>query len=135
MDLLVYTVVGLGCTWLAYMAYMYVATRASEGKSSAFLHQRFPQLEELRGRALIYCFTPMCGPCRSMSKEVQTLIGEGKPMFKLDVTKHPDLSRELGIRAVPTLAIIENGTVQRMLLGVQTADKMRELLQTGNPAA
>ncbi|MCP5430530.1 MAG: thioredoxin family protein [Chromatiaceae bacterium] len=82
----------------------------------------------MQGRALVYCFSPRCGPCRPMSRDVDTLAASGAPVFKLDVTEHPEVSRELGIRATPTLIVIESGTVARMVLGVKTASYMRQLM-------
>lgn len=128
MDLLIYTIVGLSSTWLLYIGYMYIATRSSEGKPVDCLYPLFPQLRDIQGRALLYCYSPHCGPCRPMSKEIDQLIEQGVPVFKLDIAEHPALSRELGIRATPTLVVIEDGTVQRMLLGVRTADHMLGLI-------
>lgn len=128
MNLLIYTVIGLAVTWLLYMVYMYVATRAAEGRSARPLYEKFPALATTRGKALVYCFSPQCGPCRPMSKEVDNLATTGAPVFKLDITEHPELSRELGIRATPTLIVIQDGAVARMLLGVKTASFMSELI-------
>lgn len=130
MDLLIYTVVGLAVTWGLYSAYMHVATRASEGRHADPLYVQFPRLAEIEGKALVYCFSPGCGPCRPMSKEVDILAATGAPVFKLDISQHAGLSRELGVRAAPTLIVIENRVIGRMLLGVKTADYMQRLLET-----
>ena len=129
MDLFVYAVLGLSATWVLYIIYMQVATRAAEGRSAEPLFPLFPALQVAEGKALVYCFSPGCGPCRPMSKEVDKLIEAGAPVFKFDVTRHPDVSRELSIRATPTLIVIEQGQVGRMLLGVKTADVMRALIE------
>ncbi len=128
LDLLIYTVVGLAVTWGLYSGYMYVATRATEGHPADPLYSRFPDLVDIEGKALVYCFSPGCGPCRPMSKEVDNLAATGAPVFKLDVSQHAALSRELGIRAAPTLILIENRVITRMVLGVKTAREMRRLL-------
>ena len=120
MTLFAYTIVGLAVTWALYVAYMYVATRAGEGRPVRPLYGALPGLAETADKALVYCFSPQCGPCRPMSKEVDILRGGGAPVFKLDVTEHPEASRELGIRATPTLILVKDGNV--------TADYMRRLL-------
>jgi len=130
--LLIYAVVGLAITWLLYAGYLHLATRVSEGRSARPLHAQFPQLERLRGRALVYCFTPQCRPCRPMSREVDRLADQGAPVFKLDIHAHPELAREFSIRATPTLIVIDNDVVSRMLLGVRTADGMQRLLDAPN---
>lgn len=128
MDLLVYTVIGLTVTWLLYIAYMNVATRAAEGRSAESLYAIFPGMRVREGKSLVYCFSPQCRPCRPMSREVDSLIDDGEPVYKLDITKHPEASRELGIRAAPTLVLIENGRIARMVLGVKLAAFMRDML-------
>jgi len=128
LELLLYTIVGLAVTWALYVGYMYIATRSSEGLPADPLFPVFPALEGHEGKALVYCYSPQCGPCRPMSKEVDILAGEGAPVFKLDITEHPHVSRELGIRATPTLVVIEDGAVARMLLGVRSAEYMQQLL-------
>lgn len=128
MSLLIYAVIGLSVTWALYAGYMYVATRSAEGLSAEPLYAEFPQLETQQGRAIVYCYSPHCGPCRPMSKEVDILAAQGNPVFKLDIMQHADVSRALGIRATPTLIVIEDGTVSRMLLGVKNASFMSKLI-------
>lgn len=128
--MLTYALIGLGITWAVYMIYMYVATRASEGLSAAPLYKQFPSLEKVRGKALVYCYAPHCGPCRPMSKEVDILADAGAPVYKFDVTDDPELSREMGVRATPTLILIEDGVVSRMMLGVRTANYMHGLIES-----
>ena len=64
-----------------------------------------------------------------MSAAVDALIDEGKPLFKLDISQHPELAKEFGIRATPTLIVIDNQVVTRMVLGVKTEGFMRDLLR------
>ena len=133
LSLLIYAILGLTVTWLLYLGYMYTATRAAEGRSAEALFDTFPELRDVSGKALIYCYSPQCGPCRPMSKEVDSLVAEGAPVFKLDITDQPTLSRELGIRATPTLILVEGRTISRMLLGVKTARFMSDLISAPAP--
>ena len=128
MNLLIYAVLGLIVTWALYVLYIQVATRAVEGRPADPLYDLFPALKAMQGRALVYCFSPQCGPCRPMSREVDDLAEHGAPIFKLDITEHPELARELGIRATPTLILIENGSIARVLLGVKSARYMSQLI-------
>lgn len=132
MSLLIYAVVGLAATWALYVGYLHIATRSSEGRTSDALHAAFPELEKRTGKALVYCFSPDCRPCVPMSRDVEKLIAAGEPLHKLDVHLHPELAREFGIRATPTLMVIENGVVKRMVLGVKTAGFLRGLLDPTN---
>jgi thioredoxin 1 len=128
LTLLIYALVGLAVTWLAYAGYLMIATRASEGRSTQALRKVLPELSDRKGRALVYCFTPQCRPCRPMSAEVDRLIEQGAPVHKLDIHAHPDIAREYGIRATPTLIVVDGEVISRMLLGVKTAQRMQQLL-------
>ncbi len=128
MDLFLYAVFGLAATWALYALYMQIATRASEGRSAAPLYPAIPTLKDQRGRVLIYFTSPHCAPCRPMSAEVADLQAEGAPIHKLDVNDHPQLAREMGIRATPTLMLVKNGSVSRVYLGVKSREAMRSLL-------
>jgi hypothetical protein len=130
---LIYAVVGLAATWLAYIGYVHIATRTSEGLSARPLQALFPTMNSHAGVALVYCFSPQCRPCRPMSLEVDRLIEQGAPLFKLDVRAHPELARDFGIRATPTLILIRDGVVSRMLLGVKTRQTMQRLIDGAEP--
>lgn len=134
MDLLIYAAFGLSLTWAAYAVYMHLATRAAEGRPAAPLYAHFPQLAEASGRALVYCHSPNCGPCRPMSREVDSLVADGAPIYKLDVSQQPQLAREIGVRATPTLLVVERHQVSRLVLGAKSAAYMRRLLDAGDQA-
>jgi thioredoxin 1 len=126
--LLIYAITGLAVTWLAYAGYMYIATRTSEGRSAEALYPVFPALSGRNGVSLVYCFTPACRPCRPMSLEVDRLIEQGAPIYKLDLQANPEIAREYGIRATPTLMVVQDGVISRMLLGVKTRQAMQQLI-------
>jgi thioredoxin 1 len=128
MELLAYAVVGLALTWGLYAAYMMFAARAAEGRPATPLYALFPDLERRRDRALVYCYSPRCGPCRPMSKEVAALRASGLPVYDMDVTAHPDVAQAMRVRAAPTLIVVERGEVAQMLLGVRMAAEMQALL-------
>ena len=83
--------------------------------------QRMPKTAGLpeRGRALVYFSSPYCHNCREVSEMVDQVIEQGKPVVKIDVAKSPEVAAELGIRVVPTIAVVEDGLVQEILAGNQ----------------
>ena len=128
MDLFLYAVFGLAATWGLYALYMQIATRASEGRPAAPLIAAIPALQDQQGPALVYFTSPHCAPCRPMTKDVTALQSEGTAIYKLDVVDYPELAREMGVRATPTLMLIERGSVSRVFLGVKSREVMRELI-------
>jgi len=75
------------------------------------------------GRLLIYFYSHHCGNCRAITPLVDGLDGQdgqGQTVFKFDTAESHELAAELGIRVVPTVALVEDGTVVTILAGDQT---------------
>ncbi len=113
---------------LGWMGYLNYAARAAVGRSVRYLRERIPGLDG-REPALVYCFSPRCGPCRSMTPVVEQLQQETGRVFKFDVSQDPELAVKMGIRATPTILVIAAGEVREVLVGAQSAARLRQLLE------
>ncbi|KAH9035633.1 thioredoxin [Lactarius pseudohatsudake] len=62
-----------------------------------------------------------CGPCRAISPIFEKLAGNpeyaGVEFYKVDVDSQPDISQEVGIRAMPTFLIFKDGNKLDELVG------------------
>jgi len=60
---------------------------------------------------ILDCFAVWCGPCRVISPVFDGLSGETDGIYfaQIDVDELPDLSQELGIRAMPTFKVFKKG--------------------------
>lgn len=76
---------------------------------------------------LLDCWAPWCGPCQRMAPVMHQLAnelaGEVK-VAKLNVDQNPVMSRQLGIRSIPTLLLFRRGKVIGQLLGAASADEV-----------
>ena len=86
---------------------------------------------------LAYFWAPWCGPCRMIAPAIEELASdyEGKVLVgKLNVDENPNISMEFGVRSIPTILIIKDGTVVDKHVGVaskkQLADKVNAHLVT-----
>ena len=83
-------------------------------------------------------FAVWCGPCKVMlsnlEKVNESLIKESKNetpsygIYKYDVESDMDLSRELGIRSVPTIKIFKEGKEVFSKPGVMTPNQVLSLI-------
>ncbi len=129
MDWTIYIAGGLLLTWAAYMAYMWLSTQSMRGRQVDGLSDRIPELARYPERALIYCYTGACPPCRSMTPVIDQLREEGHPIVKVDLGEHRDLAMELGVRATPSLLLVERGQIQRAGLGAKSRRQILRMLE------
>jgi thioredoxin 1 len=107
----------LAALGVAVMLWTGLSAGALRGQPVDALQAVLPGLEAHRRRAVVYCHSPQCGPCRTLSPEMDRLRAAHPNVFKLDVMAHPREARALGIRAVPTTLLVEDGRVLKALLG------------------
>jgi len=64
-------------------------------------------------------FATWCGPCKVIAPKVVEFSDEfkGAHFVKLDVDEVPDVAQELGIRAMPTFLVFENGEKVKEVVG------------------
>lgn len=128
MQFAMYVVIGLTVIWALYLAYLRWSAGAARGLDVRTLQSATPELNALPPRALLYCYSRNCGPCKKMTPLVDELRDAGAPIVKIELSRHMDLARELGIRAAPTLLLVSNGRVEEVMLGFQSPERVRGLL-------
>lgn len=68
-------------------------------------------------------YADWCGPCQTLLPIVGELAEQHKDDFviaKINVDKNPELARHYGVRNIPALFFVNNGTVQERLVGLQS---------------
>lgn len=80
---------------------------------------------------LIDFFATWCGPCKAYSPvlaELKRQEGDALRLVKIDVDKNQLLSQKLGIRAMPTTVIFQNGEEKFRAAGVQSIGTLQAAL-------
>jgi thioredoxin 2 len=83
---------------------------------------------------LIDFWAPWCGPCRIVAPAVERLAEElaGKlKVAKLNTDDQPALAERFGIRAIPTLVLIEGGRERDRLTGALNLSALRRWVEAG----
>ena len=76
-------------------------------------------------------WAPWCGPCRMMGPVIEKFAEEfdGKYIVgKVNVDDEEALAEKFGIMSIPTIKVFKNGRETGSVLGVQTKEKLLELI-------
>lgn len=66
-----------------------------------------------------------CQPCKMLAKTLED-VQTNLPIEVVDIDKDPDTAIEFGIRGVPTMVMVEDGTVLKRLVGMKTTKELQK---------
>lgn len=127
MDAVVWAVVGAGGV-LVGVALMQVWMQLQTSKRKGQPVPRSKLAVPAQGPALVYFWSPTCGPCRAMRPAVDALEADGKPVVKVDVSRDVDVALAWNVMGTPTTIAIHDGRITEVLLGAQHKDRLERAL-------
>lgn len=80
---------------------------------------------------LIDFYAAWCAPCRAVSPLLAALAqatGDKLVIAKLNVDDNPQMSQKFNIRSIPTLVLLQNGSVLKAHVGGITAASLQKLV-------
>lgn len=97
-----------------------------------FTNQNFNQ-EVLKSDqpVLVDFFADWCGPCQMVAPIIEELAKEyeGKAKIgKVNVDDQKELAQKYGVMSIPTIILFKNGEAIETLVGSQTKERLKELL-------
>ncbi len=71
-----------------------------------------------------------CGPCRMLGPVIDELSGEvtDAKVGKINVDEQPELASRFQVMSIPTLAVIKNGEVANISVGVKSKADILDML-------
>ncbi len=78
------------------------------------------------GVAVVDFWAPWCPPCRAMAPQFER-AARMRPQYrflKVNVDEQPELAARFGVRSIPTLAVVRDGTPLGSAAGVVGADDL-----------
>ena len=80
---------------------------------------------------LIDFWAPWCGPCRMMGPVIEKFAEEFEGTYvvgKVNVDEEDELAGQFNIMSIPTIKVFKNGKETASALGVQSREKLLELI-------
>ncbi|OGI41853.1 MAG: hypothetical protein A2150_07505 [Candidatus Muproteobacteria bacterium RBG_16_64_11] len=79
-------------------------------------------------RLLVYFWSPTCGMCRSMTPVIDRLAAERGDVLQVNAAESAALAKHFGVMATPSLAVVEQGIVKKLVVGARSQPQIRALL-------
>ena len=84
-----------------------------------------------KGKVVIDCFAPWCGPCKMISPVIDSLSEELKDtsFYKINVDDADIITRDYQIMSIPTILIFEDGKLIDKVVGLRSKSELKELFK------
>lgn len=80
---------------------------------------------------LVDFWAEWCGPCKMLLPVIEELAAEvnDAKICKVNVDEQPDLAARFRVMSIPTLIVFKNGQAVQTVVGVQSKQKLLDMLK------
>ncbi|WP_238388789.1 thioredoxin family protein [Roseimaritima ulvae] len=92
------------------------------------------QLNATPGPVLLDFYADWCGPCKMQGKILHEMVddADGQPLqvIKIDIDEHPKLAKKLQVKRLPTLMLVEDGSMVKRQTGAMSKEQLVQWMQS-----
>ncbi len=129
MDYLPYLLIGLLCLFMFWPLTVWIGSKRMQGGAAPDYADLLAPEQAGRDKLLFYFYSEQCAPCRTVAPLVDRMAERYGNMVKVDVARHTAAAWRFGVRATPTLVLVEGGRVIKVLLGGVSERQLEVLLR------
>ena len=84
-----------------------------------------------KGKVVIDCYAPWCGPCKMISPIIDKISEEMKEVtfYKINVDEAEKITTDYDIMSIPTILIFEDGELKNKVVGFRSKSELEELIK------
>jgi len=106
----------------------YIKAREIQGQQTPDLTDVFTEKQRQQPQLLLYFWSPRCSMCRGMTPIVDKLAQEREDVISINAADDVDIARRFKVMGTPTLVLLKNGKVDKVLLGAKSEKSIHALL-------
>jgi len=83
-------------------------------------------------KVIVDFWATWCNPCKMMHpvlEELEKEVGDKIKICKINIDNDPELASKFGVMSIPTFIVFENGQMVKGSVGMQSLDKLKEMLE------
>ena len=104
---------------------------ATSIKVEEILAEQFSQeVEQAKGKVLLDFYAPWCAPCKMLAPVVEQIAQEFDDIkvIKINSNNSQQLMAKFGIRAIPTLLLMEDGQLVATQVGAASISQVKKFV-------
>ncbi|WP_455211998.1 thioredoxin family protein [Kaarinaea lacus] len=106
----------------------YIKARGIQGQQAPDLTDVITEKQRQQPRLLLYFWSPRCSMCRNMTPIVDKLAHEREDVISINAADNVDVARRFKVMGTPTMVLLKNGKVDKVLLGAKSEKTIHALL-------
>ena len=128
MESFLYIILAIVGFFLFMQLFVRISTFLKKGKELTGIDGELGKKINSGEKLLVYFFSPSCGACRPVTPVIDKMKKENENIYKIDVSKNPEISNGFGIMGTPATVVVENRKISQYILGARTESFIRKLI-------
>ena len=128
LDILLYIVLIIVGFFIFMQLFVWISGLTKRGKKITNIKGELGRQVHSGKKLMVYFYSPTCGACKAMTPMVDRLKKEFKEVFSVNLAKDMDTARVFGVMGTPATVLIENGQIQKFVLGARSEKYLRDML-------